>query len=180
MSDTIIYRADLNTGLTSLRRSGQTPSTSLLQTLLTPPSGSAPSGSQPRSINFAQFLTLFGQKLLELDTEQEILDAFACFDEDDDGLIDVPRSKSRVMGQEEEVDRVGEPAGLRGWLKEYGDRMTDKEASPIAVICHWTLFIDPLQPYPLLDRSSSRRPIFGQARAIRLCQICQSPQGERC
>jgi myosin regulatory light chain 12 len=136
VSDTIIYRADLDTGLISLRRSGQTPSTSLLQTLLTPPSGSVPSGSQPRSINFAQFLTLFGQKLLELDTEQEILDAFACFDEDDDGLIDVPRDKGRMMGQEEEVDRVGEPAGLRGWLKEYGDRMTDKEVSPIAVTCH--------------------------------------------
>lgn len=108
---------------------GQTPSTSLLQALLTPPSGSTSDGSQPRSINFAQFLTLFGQKLLELDTEQEILDAFACFDEDDDGLIDVPRSKGRMSGQDEELDRVGEPAGLRGWLKEYGDRMTDKEVS---------------------------------------------------
>jgi myosin regulatory light chain 12 len=97
----------------------------LIQALLTPPSGSSSTSLQPRSINFAQFLTLFGQKLLELDTEQEILEAFACFDEDNDGLIDVPKRKG--SSHQDEADRVGEPAGLRGWLKEYGDRMTDRE-----------------------------------------------------
>jgi myosin regulatory light chain 12 len=113
--------------------SGQTPSNQLLQTLLTPPSGSSGSGTQPRSINFAQFLTLFGQKLLELDTEQEILDAFACFDEDDDGLIEVPKNRNRGMDQDGVSDRSGEPAGLRGWLKEYGDRMSDKEVSRLSI-----------------------------------------------
>lgn len=75
-------------------------------------------------------MTLFGQKLLQLDTEQEITEAFACFDEDDDGLISVPRSKrGESQAHQEEATRVGEPVGLRGWLKEYGDRMTDQEVS---------------------------------------------------
>lgn len=75
-------------------------------------------------------MTLFGQKLLQLDTEQEITEAFACFDEDDDGLISVPRSKrGEPPAHQEEATRVGEPVGLRGWLKEYGDRMTDQEVS---------------------------------------------------
>jgi len=83
-------------------------------------------------------LTLFGQKLLELDTEQEILDAFACFDEDDDGLIDVPKNRNRGTDQDGVGDRSSEPAGLRGWLKEYGDRMSDKEVSCLRILDYST------------------------------------------
>jgi Ca2+-binding EF-hand superfamily protein len=63
--------------------------------------------------------------LLELaDSEQEILEAFSCFDEHDLGFVDVGR-----VGPGERVDadgRIGQE-GLRGWLRDYGDKMTEDE-----------------------------------------------------
>ncbi|KAJ9118238.1 hypothetical protein QFC22_004146 [Naganishia vaughanmartiniae] len=95
----------------------------MLDSLLVRPGGpSTTSGS--RSINFTQFLTMFGNHLLDLaDSEQEILEAFACFDEHDQGFVDVrgDAKEGMVVGQE----------GLRGWLKDYGDKMSDAEASPL-------------------------------------------------
>ncbi|KAH8921379.1 EF-hand [Atractiella rhizophila] len=76
-----------------------------VQTLLTN-MGAPPTQQQLRayfpdpsvqSINFTQFLSMFGTHLLELDTEEEM----------DEGS---------VSGKE-----------LRGWLLEYGDRMTEEE-----------------------------------------------------
>lgn len=94
---------------------GQTPNRQLLESLLTQPGGSA-----SRSINFTQFLTLFGQHLLALaDSEQEILDAFACFDEHDEGVVDVQGAGGEMIGQE----------GLRGWLRDVGDKMSEAEVS---------------------------------------------------
>ncbi|PWN97699.1 EF-hand [Tilletiopsis washingtonensis] len=58
-------------------------------------------------INFTQFLTMFGEHLSELDEAPDLLAAFECFDERDEGTID-----------------AGE---LRYWLGEVGDRMSDDE-----------------------------------------------------
>lgn len=50
-------------------------------------------------------------------------------------MIDVGRSLEERRGLaghgsgEGGEGRVGEPRGLRGWLREYGDRMSDKEVS---------------------------------------------------
>ncbi|KAI5452596.1 hypothetical protein NCC49_000757 [Naganishia albida] len=92
---------------------GQVPNRQLLDSLL-----AQPGGSSTRTINFTQFLTLFGQHLLALaDSEQEILDAFACFDEHDEGVVDVRGDGAGVIGGE----------GLRGWLRDYGDKMSEAE-----------------------------------------------------
>ncbi|KAL9938612.1 hypothetical protein V8E36_002331 [Tilletia maclaganii] len=59
------------------------------------------------TINFTQFLTMFGEHLAELDEASDLIEAFECFDERDDGVIE-----------------TGE---MRYWLSEVGDRMSDKE-----------------------------------------------------
>ncbi|GHJ89873.1 hypothetical protein NliqN6_6275 [Naganishia liquefaciens] len=103
---------------------GQTPSQKVLDSLLTQPGGS----TTARTINFTQFLTLFGQHLLELaDSEQEILDAFACFDEHDLGYVNVGRSSAGERAGAEGAEGTIGQDGLRGWLRDYGDRMSEDE-----------------------------------------------------
>lgn len=58
-------------------------------------------------INFTQFLSMMGEHLLELDPEVDVLEAFACFDEADKGVVQVSQ--------------------MRRWLGELGDRMDDRE-----------------------------------------------------
>lgn len=68
---------------------------------------------------------MFGQHLLELaDSEQEILDAFACFDEHDEGVVDV----GPLGGRSGDAGMIGQE-GLRGWLRDYGDKMSEAEVS---------------------------------------------------
>jgi myosin regulatory light chain 12 len=83
---------------------GQTPTSSLLQALLVDPAG-----NRVDSINFTQFLSMMGQHLLQLDAEQDLLEAFATFDEGDRGWV--------------QVDEV------RKALQEMGDRMNTAEVS---------------------------------------------------
>ncbi|KAK0559895.1 hypothetical protein OC844_004097 [Tilletia horrida] len=64
-------------------------------------------GEGTETINFTQFLTMFGEHLAELDEAHDLIEAFECFDERDEGVIE-----------------TGE---MRYWLSEVGDRMTDKE-----------------------------------------------------
>lgn len=54
---------------------------------------------------------MMSEHLSELDTENDLLEAFACFDEGDKGFI---------SGKE-----------LRQWLKEVGDKMSDEEVSAV-------------------------------------------------
>ena len=54
------------------------------------------------------FLTMMGERLFEFDQESELTEAFACFDENDSGLVSVDE--------------------MRKWLSEVGDRMSDEEA----------------------------------------------------
>jgi len=58
-------------------------------------------------INFQMFLTLFSKKLRGTDPEDVIKNAFSCFDENNEGCIDVDR--------------------LRELLVTMGDRFTDEE-----------------------------------------------------
>ena len=53
---------------------------------------------------------MMGEHLLELDPEEDIVDAFSCFDEGDKGVVDVKE--------------------MRKFLGELGDRMEDWEVSP--------------------------------------------------
>jgi myosin regulatory light chain 12 len=54
---------------------------------------------------------MMGEHLLELDPEEDIVDAFSCFDEGDKGVVDVKE--------------------MRKFLGELGDRMEDWEVSPL-------------------------------------------------
>ncbi|PLW38173.1 hypothetical protein PCANC_11695 [Puccinia coronata f. sp. avenae] len=108
-SDGWITEADLKMMLTSL---GQAPTPKLLTTLLSSrPSNFAPANADSadynQGINFTTFLTMMSEKLLELDAENELLEAFECFDEHDKGTID---------GKE-----------LREWLATAGDKMSKEE-----------------------------------------------------
>lgn len=53
------------------------------------------------------FLTMMGEHLYDFDTEQELLNAFECFDENDSGFVKVDE--------------------MRKWLGESGERMDQSE-----------------------------------------------------
>ncbi|OAV93209.1 hypothetical protein PTTG_05594 [Puccinia triticina 1-1 BBBD Race 1] len=108
-SDGWITEADLKTMLTSL---GQAPTPKLLSSLLssrpsTFPPAKPDSTDYNQGLNFTTFLTMMSEKLLELDPEAELMEAFECFDEHDKGTID---------GKE-----------LREWLGTAGDKMSKEE-----------------------------------------------------
>jgi len=63
--------------------------------------------ARTRGVNFTMFLTMMGEHLLELDGEADLLEAFACFDENDEGKV--------------KCDEI------RRWLSEVGDRMDAQE-----------------------------------------------------
>lgn len=63
--------------------------------------------SSSHSLNFTQFLTMFGEHLAELDDQSVLIDAFECFDEKDVGKIDADE--------------------LRFWLAHVGDKMSESE-----------------------------------------------------
>ncbi|KAF9778204.1 EF-hand protein [Thelephora terrestris] len=60
-----------------------------------------------RGITFPMFLTMMGEHLYDFDTEQELLGAFECFDENDSGFVKVDE--------------------MRKWLSESGERMDHSE-----------------------------------------------------
>lgn len=53
------------------------------------------------------FLTMMGEHLYDFDTEQELMEAFECFDENDTGMV-----KSDEM---------------RKWLSDVGEKMSQTE-----------------------------------------------------
>lgn len=61
----------------------------------------------PGPINFTMFLTLFGERLQGTDPEDVIKNAFGCFDENNEGVINEER--------------------LRELLVTMGDRFTDED-----------------------------------------------------
>ncbi|KAI0034158.1 EF-hand [Vararia minispora EC-137] len=110
--DGIITEQDLRDTFASL---GITPSKVMMEELLssrpgghgrTPSSASLDDGPD-KGVNFAMFLTMMGERLFDFDAENELLEAFLSFDENDSGTI-----------------RVDE---MRKWLAETGDRMDQHE-----------------------------------------------------
>ncbi|KAA1468040.1 EF-hand [Dentipellis sp. KUC8613] len=110
--DGVVSEQDLKEIFGSL---GITPTKRMLDELLTARPGghdrmgsaSSADDSSDRGINFAMFLTMMSEHLFEFDTEAELVEAFACFDEGDTGT---------VKGDE-----------IRKWLSETGDRMDQAE-----------------------------------------------------
>lgn len=95
-----------------MKITGQAPTPKLLNSLLSerPSSSNKPqpnSSEYNQGLNFTTFLTLMSERLLELDEEDVLKEAFECFDENDMGTLD---------GKE-----------LREWLGTVGDRMTKEE-----------------------------------------------------
>ncbi|ETW87072.1 hypothetical protein HETIRDRAFT_306565 [Heterobasidion irregulare TC 32-1] len=109
--DGIVSEQDLKDTFASL---GITPSKQTMDDLLTDRPGahdrigsSSSMDDSDRGINFAMFLTMMSEHLFDFDTEAELVDAFACFDESDSGM---------VKGDE-----------ISKWLSETGERMDQKE-----------------------------------------------------
>ncbi|KAI0073941.1 EF-hand protein [Panus rudis PR-1116 ss-1] len=63
--------------------------------------------SNDRGITFPMFLTMMGEHLYDFDTEQELLAAFECFDENDSGVVNCDE--------------------MRKWLGEVGEKMNIQE-----------------------------------------------------
>ncbi|KAK4056631.1 hypothetical protein OIO90_002479 [Microbotryomycetes sp. JL221] len=102
-----ITRSDLTTLLSSL---GEKPSAERITTLLAarPSTGDvAFVQSSDERINFTMFVTMMSEHLSTMDPEQDLLEAFATFDEGNKGVI--------------------KPGELRKCLKTEGNCMTDNE-----------------------------------------------------
>jgi Ca2+-binding EF-hand superfamily protein len=93
--DGFIDKEDLHDMLASL---GKNPADDMLDSMMS---------EAPGPINFTMFLTMFGDKLNGTDPEDVIKNAFACFDEENKGVIHEDR--------------------LRDLLTSMGDRFTDEE-----------------------------------------------------
>lgn len=70
----------------------------------------------PGPINFTMFLTLFGERLQGTDPEDVIKNAFACFDEENNGRINEER--------------------LRELLTTMGDRFTEEDVRFFFILLH--------------------------------------------
>ncbi|GAA6050005.1 hypothetical protein JCM3770_001909 [Rhodotorula araucariae] len=112
-NDGVISEADLEGLLKSLSPTGQSPDPALLSSLLSsrPLTADPTSSVPPWQLNFTAFVTLMASHLSALDPESEMLEAFACFDEDNSGFCDAKE--------------------VREWLKSTGDRMRDDEVDKL-------------------------------------------------
>jgi myosin regulatory light chain 12 len=82
----------------------------MMDGLLSDRPGSSRGGSDfsdDRGINFTMFLTMMGEHLFEFDPEQDLLEAFECFDESDSGFV--------------KCDEV------RRWMADVGERMDTRD-----------------------------------------------------
>jgi myosin regulatory light chain 12 len=85
----------------------------MMDGLLSDRPGAAHSGGgDDRGINFTMFLTMMGEHLFEFDPEQDLLEAFECFDEADSGFV--------------KCDEI------RRWMGDVGERMDAREVRPVA------------------------------------------------
>lgn len=78
----------------------------------------------PGPINFTMFLTLFGERLQGTDPEDVIKNAFGCFDEDNNGVINEERLRELLttMGDrftDDEVDEMYREAPIKSGLFDY-------------------------------------------------------------
>jgi len=128
--DGVISKEDLQTILISL---GQKPTDKQVKDMLNEVAG---------SVDFARFLSMFASKMETADPEELIRNAFACFDEDCDGYINLDEFKELLMTMglkltEQQVDEVflhGTMTDDDGQFKcedfvrllKYGERNNDK------------------------------------------------------
>ncbi|KAI0095209.1 EF-hand protein [Irpex rosettiformis] len=117
-NDGVVNEQDLKHIFTSL---GITPTKTILDDLLADRPGdrrgssvgvqsrvaSLEADSNDRGITFPMFLTMMGEHLYDFDAENELLEAFECFDENDTGSV--------------KCDEV------RGWLGDVGEKMDQRE-----------------------------------------------------
>lgn len=78
----------------------------------------------PGPINFTMFLTLFGERLQGTDPEDVIKNAFGCFDEENNGIINEERLRELLtsMGDrftDEEVDEMYREAPIKSGMFDY-------------------------------------------------------------
>lgn len=102
--DGFIDKEDLHDMLASL---GKNPEDAYLEGMM---------NEAPGPINFTMFLTLFGERLQGTDPEDVIKNAFACFDEDNNGVINEEK--------------------LRELLTTMGDRFTDEDVSGMVLFIY--------------------------------------------
>lgn len=91
------------------------------------------------------FLTMMGEHLYDFDTEQELLGAFECFDENDRGLVKVDE--------------------MRKWLSESGERMDQSE------VAMRILFYFPGAKALLAGRQTLQRAVYRSARKLQLSRV---------
>jgi len=97
--DGFIDKDDLQQMLASL---GKNPDDGYLEAMM---------NEAPGPINFTMFLTLFGERLQGTDPEDVIKNAFACFDEDQSGMIHEERLRELLLTigdrfSEDDVDEM--------------------------------------------------------------------------
>jgi len=110
--DGFIDREDLHDMLASL---GKNPADDMLDGMM---------AEAPGPINFTMFLTMFGDKLNGTDPEDVIKNAFACFDEENKGVLHEDRLRELLttMGdrfKEEEVDEMYREAPIKNGMFDY-------------------------------------------------------------
>ena len=101
--DGLISLADLSSTLANF---GLPASSADLASYL-PPSTAGAAQQQQQQLSFTQFLTMMGDKLLRMDKDDVVGEAFASFDASDEGVV-----------------RIDE---LREWLQTTGDKLSDDE-----------------------------------------------------
>lgn len=100
------------------------------------------------------FLTMMGEHLYDFDTEQELLGAFECFDENDSGFVKADE--------------------MRKWLSESGERMDQSEV-PMRVL----LSIPEGLRFRLADRQTPERAVYRSARQLQLSRVGKGPTNKR-
>ncbi|KAJ9126253.1 hypothetical protein QFC24_001980 [Naganishia onofrii] len=112
---------------------------------------------------------MFGHHLLDLaDSEQEILEAFACFDEHDEGVVDVGggdltrRNGGTSVADGAQSTKIGQE-GLRGWLRDYGDKMSDAE-------------LDRFFSGPFMDKKSQKFDYMRFAKTLKVNDAAEVEQ----
>jgi len=110
--DGFIDKEDLHDMLASL---GKNPADDYLETMM---------NEAPGPLNFTMFLTLFGERLQGTDPEDVIKNAFGCFDEDNNGIINEERLRELLtsMGDrftDEDVDEMYREAPIKGGMFDY-------------------------------------------------------------
>jgi len=110
--DGFIDKEDLHDMLASL---GKNPADDMLDSMM---------AEAPGPINFTMFLTMFGDKLNGTDPEDVIKNAFACFDEENKGIIHEDRLRELLttMGDrftEEDVDEMYREAPIKNGQFDY-------------------------------------------------------------